>query len=128
MTIKAQIVLAFAILAAGIYAGSKLVKPVVQTVEIEKEVTRVDTVVVTHEIKRPDGTVETTTTATDKSQISKEDSKSVTIARKDWFVVASSTVDRTYGLAVNRRILGPVFLGVGYQTNGTVVGTVAMEF
>lgn len=128
MAVKVQIVILMAVLALGVYIGTKLVKPVVQTVEVDHAVTQTNVVTVTHEVTHTDGTKETIITSTDKSVVKVDESKSTVVAQKDYFVVASATMDRVYGLSVNKRVLGPIFVGAGYQTNGTLSANIGMEF
>lgn len=95
----------------------------VKTVEVEKEVERerVKILTVVKEHKNPDGSADSTTTITeDRTRKTETDKTKVTTPErpKDWFVTiqtSSFSHLETVGGSVNRRILGPLFLGV----NGT---------
>lgn len=102
-------------------------------VTVEKEVIKEVAVTTTHEVKQPDGTVTTDTTTTDTKQST--DTKSTTVAKyatADWFVAAGMgySLDLTvhYNVQVNRRILGPVFVGVQGSTDKTVGVQVGIQF
>lgn len=119
-------------LAVGVYIG-KSAFSVTKTVEVEKEVTKVDTQIVVREIVKPDGTKETVTTSTDKSVIKKDSTISATVAapRPVWHVSVSASVKSpvdpvpVYALTVERNILGPFSVGVTANTErsvGIVIG------
>lgn len=117
-------------------------KIVVKTEEVVKEVIKEkrDVVIVKQMIERPDGTKETTerteertenTTRTDREARTetKVDNK-----KPDWMfavtagISADRDAERTYGLSVQRRILGPVFLGAYGDTGKNVGISVGLEF
>ena len=126
----------------------------VQTVEVERkvEVAKVTArhVVVTHRVEhvvnRPDGTSDVTRTEDTRDQeliaadaaMTAESTKSsdvatssVTTNRPDWVVggmVGLSQDGVSYGAHVQRRILGPVFLGVYGTTRKEAGLSVALEF
>lgn len=103
--------------------------------ETVKEVVRNDIRTIVKEVVRPDGTKETTTETTDKST-KKETSTSETIiaAKKQWmFSVGANTKfsDRdvlVYDLHVQRRIMGPFFLGAKAGTDKSIGVSIGMEF
>lgn len=105
-----------------------------QTVEVEKEVVKNNIVTITKTIKGTDGTEETTTTTTDKSTSNSTASKSVTItASKDWMISASAGtkfegLQPIYGLQVQRRILGPIYVGAMASTDKMIGLSVGFEF
>ena len=102
--------------------------------ETVKEVVRNDIKTIVKEIVRPDGTKETTTETTDKST-KKETTKSETlIAQKNqWMfdIGARKTFSNSeiyYDIQIQRRIVGPFFLGVKGSTDKSVGVSVGMEF
>lgn len=128
------------------YATGRYVQPakvVTETKEVIKEVQVVNKNVVTteKEIKHPDGTVETDTTIQDKSteQSTTLDNKdtltTVTNAKPQWRLSAMAgkrsgqSLDQPmYGAIVERRILGPIFVGA-WGTSGRDGGiSVGLEF
>lgn len=118
-------------------AGTKYLWPNVQTKTevVEHETVRKDVVTVVKEVVRPDGTKESTTTIVDRSKET-SDSKSTEIkiaARPQWFfqvgAITKSLTDKPdYSLGINRRILGPLFIGANYTTNNNFGLTIGMEF
>lgn len=108
-----------------------------QMVEVEKEVIKKDIVTVIKEIKRPDGTVETTSSTVDRSEVVKEIEKEIRVeveAKKhDWLLRAlvearDFALPPNYGVGLERRILGPIFLGAYYVSTKTIGLSVGLEF
>lgn len=106
-----------------------------QTVETTKEIVKTDIVTVTKIIENKDGSKETTTTTTDHTSKNETSSSSKTVAatNKDWMVsvsgdIKTTTRDQYYELQVQRRILGPFYLGAKASTNQTVGVSVGFEF
>lgn len=125
---------AITILVAAVIGGAvtKLYMPTIKIVTIEKVVEHNTVVTHTRTIKSPDGT-ETTDTDTTQNQVIVDDKKSTVVDNskaKDWFLEASRSISviPTYGIGVNRRILGPVFVGVRGETSGQISVSVGMEF
>jgi hypothetical protein len=117
----------------------------IKTQEVEKIVTVVqhDTVTETHEVKRPDGTVITDTTIKDRDTANtstvdtKKSSETITNQKPQWKVqglVGLSTKDLgqpAYGVGVERRIIGPIFVGawgLSKSTEQTAGLSVSLEF
>lgn len=105
-----------------------------KTVEIEKEVIKNNIVTIVKTITKPDGTTETISETTDKST-KKETSRkeAIVVARKDWMIGASastkfSNLEPIYGAQVQRRILGPFYLGATASTDKTVGVSLGFEF
>lgn len=105
-----------------------------KTVEVTKEVLKTDVRTVVKIVEKPDGSKETTTEIVDHS--SKESSKSkesVKYTQKDWMVSASAStkftnIEPIYGAQVQRRILGPIYMGVVASTDKMVGVSVGLEF
>ena len=103
--------------------------------ETTKEVVRNDIKTEVRLVERPDGTKETITFITDKST-KKETTKSETIiaAKPQWMfdIGARAKLDDlnglVYDLQVQRRILGPFFLGGRVSTDKSVGVSIGMEF
>lgn len=105
-----------------------------KNVEVTKEVVRNDIRTIVKEVVRPDGTKEIITETTDKS-VKKETSSSETLiaAKPQWMFdigARANISDREifYDLQVQRRILGPFFLGAKASTDKTVGVSIGMEF
>lgn len=135
------------LVAAGLgYAFGRYAQPA--KIEIKKElqvkeieVTKKNVVVVTHEEKRPDGTVitdtrtvDTSTEATNRNSTSKE-STVVTNLKPQWKVGGAAGVkynevrmEAVYTIGVERRILGPIFVGAYGRTDKEVGLSVSVEF
>lgn len=111
------------------YGTGRYLQPanvVIKKEEVIKEVETTHKDVVTHEhtVKNKDGSEVTDRTTEDKStevsnkQITEKESTTITNKKPDWFITAgaeansiSNIANPTYQLGVNRRILGPIFLG-----------------
>lgn len=110
--------------------------PKIQTkvVETTKEVIKNDVQTVTRTVTLPGGGTESTTTTVDHTQrINSENKTGITIAPKDWLVTGSystsiHTLEPIYGLQVNRRILGPSYIGALLNTKGEVGLSIGLEF
>lgn len=106
----------------------------IETVEKEKEVVRKDIVTVVKEVIRPDGTKETTSTTTDKSRENKDSTLVSKIKQSSYLISVSAATSDTklqdieYGLQVQKRIFGPLFLGATINTKKSVGLSVGMEF
>lgn len=102
--------------------------------ETVKEVVRNDIRTIVKEVVRADGTKEIITETTDKS-VKKEESKSQTIisSKPQWmFDVGARTNlsdrDIYYDLQVQRRVLGPFFLGAKLSTDKSIGVSIGMEY
>lgn len=135
MTTKTTIILLITV--AAVSAGvTRYFFPQVQfrDVEVTKEVVKTDVKTVVRVIERPDGTKETVRETTDKSVKHETTAKEVTVSKKnDWMfdIGARKTLtdkDIYYDLQVQRRILGPFFLGAKVSTDKSVGLSVGMEF
>lgn len=112
--------------------GAKMLFPTVKekTVEIETEKVVKDVQTVIKVVTRPDGTKEEVTTILDKSRENKESKSVKLISKPEWHISANGTVSSNpiYGLQVERRIVGDVFAGVGYNTDNKITVSVGIEF
>lgn len=133
---KTRSVLILVVLVAVVSAGlTRYYFPQVQfkNVEVTKEVVRNDIRTIVKEVVRPDGTKEIVTETTDKS-VKKESSTSETIiaSKPQWMfdVGARTNIDREiyYDLQIQRRIVGPFFLGAKASTDKTIGVSIGMEF
>lgn len=103
--------------------------------ETVKEVVRNDIKIIERVIERPDGTKEIIKETTDKST-KKETSTSETIiaAKKQWLIAVGANTKLSsrdlivYDLHVQRRILGPFYLGAKVATDKSVGVSLGMEF
>lgn len=141
--IKGYLISGLVLLALGYGLGRYLQSPkeITKIQEVEKEVIKKDIVIVTKEVKHPDGTVETTTTSTDNSTEVINKNKDVFISKnteKQWFISAgygrgSALGDTIITASVNRRMIGPYFLGASgtfntIKNDHTVGINIGMEF
>lgn len=106
-----------------------------KNVEVTKEVVRNDIRTIVRTIERPDGTKETTEETVDKSIKKETSSKETLIASKNQWMFdigarakLSERDNILYDLQVQRRILGPFFLGVRGSTDKSVGVSLGMEF
>jgi len=145
------IILAFAV---GRYSVPQKIKVVTKTVEVEKktDATKTDekknVVVVVHEIRRPNGTIDKTTTTTvsdqrnsthtstdnklDASTTDKEitaQSSKITISLLGGDNVGSGTISPpVFGVSITRPILGPITVGVWGLNNATFGASIGLTF
>lgn len=117
-------------------AATRYYWPQIQTqIKIEeKEVIKKDVRTIIRERTNPDGSTEKETEIIDKSKekITKE-FQSITVKKKDWFVAGGATINiddvkPVYNLQVNRRILGPFYLGASVNTRKDIGVQVGFEF
>lgn len=105
-----------------------------QTTEVTKEVIKNNIRTIVRTIENPNGTKETTTETVDNSVRTETQKKEEITARtKDWHVnVAARTnydkINLVYDLSVERRILGPFYLGARASTDNTIGASVGFEF
>lgn len=133
------------LVAAGLgYATGRYAQPakvVIQTKEVVKTVTVVqhDTVTVVKEVKHPDGTTETDTTITDKDKDTTSDSdtktasETITNLKPQWKAGVQagynfSSFQKVYGAQIDRRILGPLFIGAWGNSDHAGGVSVSIEF
>lgn len=126
-------------LGIGLVAGAALTYYVFPQIE-EREVIKHEVVVqnrvrtVIKTVERPDGSKETTesrednSTRTDAASSLKQKS-----SLKNWNAAALATVrlndlQPVYGALLQRRVLGPVFVGVLVRANGELGISLGMEF
>jgi len=129
MTYKSITILC--IVVAIVAAGSTRYK----TVETTRDVVHNDVQTIVKTIKLPTGEVDTTTTTTDHSVKVDTDNKTAVQLQvaKNWLVsgvysISIHTLEPSYGLQVNRRILGPIFIGANANTKGEIGLSLGMEF
>jgi len=144
----AAILIALAAFAFGRYSAPERIKEVekIKVVEVEKKQQNEKKDVVTVITKKPDGT--SVTTVTDKTVVdtktdtdtvaTSEKTREVTYRRPQWKLTGmagfdTDTSDFTsvkpiYGAAVERRLLGPIFVGAWGLSNRTFGVSVALEF
>ncbi len=124
------------ITAAASVAVTRFYFPQIQTktVETTKEVIHNDVKTIIKTVTEPNGTTTSTTTIEDHTQkIDTSKKLDITTTRKDWLVSGSYSTDLhklepIYGLQVNRRILGPAYVGALLNTKGEVGLSIGLEF
>ena len=135
MTLKQALILAL-ICSAISSAVTRFYWPVVQTKTVEKtnDVYHNDIQTVLRIVKEPSGAVESTTTTIDNSvRVDTTDKSLETLKRPDWLVGATIGTDFVsslpiYGVHVQRRVLGPFWLGIGVNTTHQATLSLEMEF
>lgn len=132
---KNLIITAAVALLIGLGLGSQLLPKVkIETKEIEKEVIVKDVVTVTKIITKPDGTKEEVITVTDKTKENSSKVSTQKVMATQWHASVSAKTDNikfekiTYGVSIERRIIGDIFLGVNADTSGKVGGSVGISF
>jgi hypothetical protein len=135
MNLKSIILIVLVAVAAAGITRYYFPKVEFRDVEVTKEVVRTDVKTIVKTVERPDGTKETTTETTDHSVKHETSTKDIQIAaKKDWMFDVGARLNVSnrdvivYDLQVQRRILGPFFLGAKASTDKTVGVSVGMEF
>lgn len=128
---------AYILIALAAVAGTRYLWPRVEykhTVE-QKEVVRKDVVTVIKEVVRKDGSRETVTEIVDRSrENSSRTETKVSTKKSEWSLSlllksdASKLGEPVYGLMAQRRLLGPVWVGVGASTDRQIMATIGLEF
>lgn len=160
MTTKAKVSLLVAIVllsfAVGRYTTPTKTSTKVETVEVEKKSSQVDSdsnvnkhkESTTKEVTRPDGTKETTTTTVEDTTRDKKTSQSssderssdqtsekevvrlgggVNISVMVGALVTDAFRSPTYGASFSKELLGPITGGVWFLTNGTVGASLGLN-
>jgi hypothetical protein len=134
MNIKQTAVYTLIVLALAV-AFTKYFYPTIKTKIEEKEVVKTDIRTVIKEITKPDGTIEKTTEIVDKSkETSKKEFEQTVSEKPNWLVLAGahaslkSLSEPVYSLQVNRRILGPMFVGASVRTDKELGLHIGLEF
>ena len=125
---------AYILIALAAVAGTRYLWPRVEykhTVE-QKEVVRKDVVTVIKEVVRKDGSRETVTEIVDRSrENSSRTETKVSTKKSEWslsLLLKSKLGEPVYGLMAQRRLLGPVWVGVGASTDRQIMATIGLEF
>ncbi len=133
-TMKNILITSAIALLVGFGLGSQIFPSIKEKiVEIEKEVIVKDIVTVTKVITKHDGTKEEVTTTTDKTKENKQTTNTKTVSKPDWHtsINAKRKIDNpelVYGIQVERRILGEVFVGGSVNTQKEVGLSVGVSF
>lgn len=129
---KKRYVALIAVVALGVGVGIGVTQAPTKIQEVEKVVEKKNVVTIVKETKKPDGTIEKKTTIKDKSSTVKDTAKLIENKRADWkasgLVGISTKGEQVYGISIDRRILGNVFVGVWGHTGATAGISVGMEF
>lgn len=125
------------VIVAGISAGiTRYYFPQVQykNVEVTKEVVKTDIKTVIKTVEKPDGSKETVTEIVDNTVSVGTSKLNTTIAAKPQWMIsvgAHKPYDKSnafYDLEIQRRILGPFYLGGRVSTDKTIGISIGMEF
>lgn len=128
---KLQLVILSVLMGLAGYGIGHYIVPT-NVVSSDKEKVNNDVTTVVKEHVNKDGTVDKQTTIVDKSKSQTNKTIEAVLKKPDWFVTVTYGInhdlDSVYGLLVNRRILGNVFVG-GYLTTKKDLGlSVGYEF
>lgn len=110
--------------------------PKTRTVEVQHDVIHNDIQTIVKTVKLPSGEIDSTTTIVDHTKRVDTDTRTAISATipPNWFVAVNANVIKTdfvtpaYGVQVNRRILGPIFVGAQLNTRGEYGLSLGMEF
>jgi len=116
----------------GCWATKKLTKPEVRTEIQEKEIVRTDIRTVTRTVERPDGSKETVVETVDKTKSVASKQAVVEVSKPNWSagvaVEADYKLQPVYEIELNRRVLGPIFVGVSANTEAELGIRLNVEF
>ncbi len=115
-------------IAGGLIERQMSKNEVVKTVTVDHEVIKYQVVTVIHEVQAPDGTKTIDSTTTDNSEKTTDVVQKTVDAKASeqfsWLVAVGSSVNadgvKTYTASVDRRLLGPLTLGVFGTTRSEV--------
>jgi hypothetical protein len=101
-----------------------------ETKTVTKDVIKDRIVTVTRTVKAPDGTItRDRRTEQDRAATRREEAVAQVAAPiKDWRLTGGYMIDKVYTGGLERRVLGPVFLGLQADTQGHVGATLSIEF
>ncbi len=126
--------IALIMLGVGLYVG-KTYYPIVQTTEVEKEVIKRDVVTIVKEVTNKDGTKTVETIITDKTKEKKESTETKVSATRLPDYAATLTAQTpynvlkpVYGLQLDKRIGGPLWVVLGVNQEKEVTIGVKYEF
>lgn len=106
--------------------------PRIETKTVTKTVVQKDIRTITRIVQRPDGTKETIIEHTDHSSATK--SKTVAKNRPNWHASIGATPHAlmgqpaVYSMQLERRILGPFYIGAGLSSNHEAKLIIGLEF
>lgn len=134
LTVSAkQLSIGLLITVAASAATTRYFFPIVNEKIVEHETVKNNIVTVVKTVKEPNGAVETISTTTDHTI--KLESQTTTIAtlKPQWLVGGGMGYDihsltPSYQIEINRRIIGPVLVGLSGSTDGAVRLNVLVEF
>lgn len=114
-------------------AGGYILRQTTATLEtktVTRDVIKDRIVTVTRTVKGPDGTVtRDRRTETDRDTTRRAESVVQTAALlKDWRISGGYMADKVITGGLERRVLGPVFLGVQADSSGRLGATLSIEF
>lgn len=129
MSKKTVFVLCLVSASLASYATKKMYPDVKKEV-VERVVSKDKIVTVTKEVVRPDGTRETDTIKTeDKLQVKDNSTLITEVRQSDWHISLGYTLkQQVYQLGVERRILGPLFLGAYGRSDKSLGVSLSFEF
>lgn len=132
MNWKYLVIIVAGALGLGFWAGSEFM-PRIETKIEERETVKKDVVTIVKEVTRPDGSKERTETIVDRSKEKKQQSSThqevAPLAGYRLSVAALKSSDKEYyALSAERRLFGPYWLGVSYNTKNELGLSVGWEF
>jgi len=116
----------------GCWAAKKLTKPEIRTEIQEKEVIRTDIRTVTRTVERPDGSKETVVETVDKTKSVASKQAVVEVSKPNWSagvaVESDYKLQPVYEVELNRRVFGPIYIGVSANTDAEFGIRLNVEF
>jgi hypothetical protein len=135
LSLKNLFIMGVALFALGFYTSQMFRRPQVVTKYVDRDHIKTNIVTKIKVIKQKDGTIVEEKEVVDNSERDRQIEHVVSETKlRDWNVTAlygapyNALNERIWGLGVQRRVLGPVFLGVQYNSNKSVLGTISLEF
>lgn len=101
-----------------------------ETKIVTRDIIRDKIVTVTRTVKAPDGTIiRDRRTETDRDTTRRSESVVQTAAPlKDWRISGGYMADKVFTGSVERRALGPIFIGVQADSSGRIGASIGVEF
>jgi hypothetical protein len=120
---RAYFMVSVASVAVGMFLATKFLKP--EAIVTEKVVTRDRVVTKTVTVTAKDGS---STTVTESTQDKQSSASKAVVSKKNWNVAAYTFGVQSYGISVQRRILGDIYAYGSAQTNGQLAVGLGFAF
>ncbi len=124
--LKNKYVLAVLMLALSFYLGYSSKKPDIKIKEKKIYVKQIQERIKI--VEKPNGDKVTEIDRTTKEDGENESSNEVSYSKPDWLISGGMSIEEEWKLGASRRILGNIYAGAEYGSNGQLFGTIQVLF